>query len=53
MPTSARIPESDRVGEGTARLPAEIVQRKEIVERNFKIVVNYSHGTAAQFCHGS
>src|SRR5688500_19794080 len=45
-----RISESDRVGEAYSEaFLAEIVHRKEIAERTFKIVVNYSHGTAAQF----
>jgi mannose-1-phosphate guanylyltransferase / phosphomannomutase len=45
-----RISESTRVGEAYSEaFLAEIVHRKEIAERNFKIVVNYSHGTAAQF----
>src|SRR6266511_3487724 len=42
--------ESARIGEayGEAFL-AEIVHRREVAAREFKIVVNYSHGTAAQF----
>ncbi|PYN11539.1 MAG: nucleotidyl transferase, partial [Candidatus Rokuibacteriota bacterium] len=45
-----RIFESERVGEAYSEaFLAEITHRAEIAERKFKIVVNYSHGTAAQF----
>ncbi len=45
-----RIYESARVGEAYSEaFLAEIVRRREIADRRFKIVVNYSHGTAAQF----
>jgi mannose-1-phosphate guanylyltransferase / phosphomannomutase len=42
--------ESARVGEAYSEaFLAEIVHRREVSERKFKIVVNFSHGTAAQF----
>src|SRR5436190_10888354 len=42
--------ESARVGEAYSEaFLAEITHRKEILDRKFKIVVNFSHGTAAQF----
>src|SRR5207245_7494999 len=41
--------ESPRVGEAYSEaFLAEIVHRREIVDRKFKVVVNFSHGTAAQ-----
>jgi mannose-1-phosphate guanylyltransferase/phosphomannomutase len=44
------IYESPRVGEGYSEaFLAEITHRKEVLDRKFKIVVNFSHGTAAQF----
>ncbi len=44
------IYESPRVGEAYSEaFLAEIVHRREMAGRKFKIVVNYSHGTAAQF----
>ncbi len=44
------IYESPRVGEAYSEaFLAEIVHRREVADRKFKIVVNYSHGTAAQF----
>src|SRR5881397_3271909 len=45
-----RIYESQRVGEAYSEaFLAEITHRKEIAEAKPKYVVNYSHGTAAQF----
>ncbi len=45
-----RIFESPRVGEAYSdAFLAEVARRKEIAEAKPKIVVNYSHGTAAQF----
>ena len=45
-----RIFESPRVGEAYSEaFLAEVARRREIAEAKFKIVVNYSHGTAAQF----
>src|SRR5712692_5429002 len=45
-----RIFESARVGEAYSEaFLAEIVHRREVAARSFKIVVNFSHGTAAQF----
>jgi mannose-1-phosphate guanylyltransferase/phosphomannomutase len=45
-----RIFESPRVGEAYSEaFLAEIARKREIAEARFKIVVNYSHGTAAQF----
>ncbi len=42
--------ESPRVGEAYSEaFLAEIVHRREVAARSFKIVVNFSHGTAAQF----
>ena len=42
--------ESPRVGEAYSEaFLAEIVHRREVAERKFKVVVNFSHGTAAQF----
>jgi mannose-1-phosphate guanylyltransferase/phosphomannomutase len=42
--------ESPRVGEAYSEaFLAEIVHRREVADRKFKIVVNFSHGTAAQF----
>jgi len=42
--------ESPRVGEAYSEaFLAEIMHRREIADRKFKIVVNFSHGTAAQF----
>src|SRR5437773_2868864 len=42
--------ESARVGEAYSEaFLAEIVHRREVAERKFKVVVNFSHGTAAQF----
>ncbi len=42
--------ESARVGEAYSEaFLAEIVHRQEVLDRKFKIVVNLSHGTAAQF----
>ncbi|MEK7862746.1 MAG: cyclic nucleotide-binding domain-containing protein, partial [Chloroflexota bacterium] len=44
------IYESARVGEAYSEaFLAEIVHRQEVAERKFKLVVNLSHGTAAQF----
>ena len=44
------IYESPRVGEAYSEaFLSEIVHRREVADRKFKIVVNYSHGTAAQF----
>ena len=44
------IYESPRVGEGYSEaFLNEITHRKEVLDRKFKIVVNFSHGTAAQF----
>jgi len=45
-----RIFESPRVGEAYSEaFLAEVAHRKEIAEASPKIVVNYSHGTPAQF----
>jgi len=45
-----RIYESPRVGEAYSdAFLAEVAHRKEITDAKPKIVVNYSHGTAAQF----
>ncbi len=45
-----RIFESPRVGEAYSEaFLAEVVRRREIADARFKIVVNYSHGTAASF----
>jgi len=45
-----RIFESQRVGEAYSEaFLAEVAHRKEIAEAKPKIVVNYSHGTPAQF----
>ena len=45
-----RIFESSRVGEEYSEaFLAEVARRREIAEAKPKIVVNYSHGTAAQF----
>src|SRR2546430_11277352 len=45
-----RIFESPRVGEAYSEaFLAEVARRREIAEAKFKIVVNYSHGTAAQY----
>src|SRR5437762_2200442 len=45
-----RIFESPRVGEAYSEaFLAEVARRKEIAEAKPKIVVNYSHGTPAQF----
>ena len=42
--------ESPRVGEAYSEaFVAEIIHRREVADRKFKIVVNFSHGTAAQF----
>jgi mannose-1-phosphate guanylyltransferase/phosphomannomutase len=42
--------ESPRVGEAYSEaFIAEIIHRKEVTDRRFKVVVNFSHGTAAQF----
>jgi len=42
--------ESARVGEAYSEaFLAEILHRREVADRKFKIVVNFSHGTAAQF----
>ena len=42
--------ESPRVGEAYSEaFLAEIVHRHEVADRKFKVVVNFSHGTAAQF----
>jgi mannose-1-phosphate guanylyltransferase/phosphomannomutase len=42
--------ESPRVGEAYSEaFIAEIIHRKEVADRKFKVVVNFSHGTAAQF----
>src|SRR5204863_1519957 len=42
--------ESPRVGEAYSEaFIAEITHRREVAERKFKLVVNFSHGTAAQF----
>ena len=42
--------ESPRVGEAYSEaFLAEIVHRREVAARRFKVVVNFSHGTAAQF----
>jgi mannose-1-phosphate guanylyltransferase/phosphomannomutase len=42
--------ESPRVGEAYSEaFLAEIVHRREVADRKFKVVVNFSHGTAAQF----
>jgi mannose-1-phosphate guanylyltransferase/phosphomannomutase len=42
--------ESPRVGEAYSdAFLAEIMHRREVADRKFKIVVNFSHGTAAQF----
>lgn len=42
--------ESPRVGEAYSEaFLAEIIHRQEVAARKFKIVVNYSHGTAVQF----
>src|SRR5213593_4238458 len=42
--------ESPRVGEAYSEaFLAEIIHRREVADRKFKIVVNFSHGTAAQF----
>ncbi len=44
------IYESARIGEAyTDAFLAEIVHRREVAGRRFKVVVNFSHGTAAQF----
>lgn len=44
------IYESPRVGEAYSEaFLSEIAHRREVADRKFKIVVNYSHGTAAQF----
>ena len=44
------IYESARVGEAYSEaFLADIIHRHEIAERKFKIVVNFSHGTGAQF----
>src|SRR4029078_12444226 len=44
------IYETARVGEAYSEaFLAEITHRKEVADRKFKIVVNFSHGTAAQF----
>ncbi len=45
-----RIFESPRVGEAYSEaFLAEVVRRRELAAGRFKIVLNYSHGTAAQF----
>src|SRR5207248_8594015 len=45
-----RIYESPRVGEAYSdAFLSEVAHRKEITDAKPKIVVNYSHGTAAQF----
>jgi len=45
-----RIFETQRVGEQYSEaFLSEVARRKEIAEANPKIVVNYSHGTPAQF----
>jgi mannose-1-phosphate guanylyltransferase / phosphomannomutase len=45
-----RIYESPRVGEAYSdAFLSEVAHRKEIIDATPKIVVNYSHGTAAQF----
>ncbi len=42
--------ESPRIGEHYSEaFLAEMIHRKEVAERRFKVVVNFSHGTAAQF----
>jgi mannose-1-phosphate guanylyltransferase/phosphomannomutase len=42
--------ESQRVADAYSEaFIAEIIHRKEVADRKFKIVVNFSHGTAAQF----
>ena len=42
--------ESPRVGEAYSEaFLAEIIHRREVADRKFKIVVNFSHGTAGQF----
>ena len=44
------ILESPRVGEAYSEaFLAEIIHRREVADRKFKIVVNFSHGTAGQF----
>ena len=44
------IYESPRVGEAYSEaFLAEIVHRQEVAQRKLKLVVNFSHGTAAQF----
>ena len=45
-----QIFESPRVGEAYSEaFLAEIIHRREVADRKFKVVVNFSHGTAAQF----
>src|SRR3989441_553798 len=45
-----RIFESARVGEAYSEaFLAEVARKREIAEAKYKIVVNYSHGTAAQY----
>src|SRR3989475_8270097 len=45
-----RIFESPRVGEAYSEaFLAEVARKREIAEAKYKIVVNYSHGTAAQY----
>jgi mannose-1-phosphate guanylyltransferase/phosphomannomutase len=42
--------ESPRVGEAYSEaFLSEIIHRREVADRKFKIVINFSHGTAAQF----
>src|SRR5437868_2404285 len=44
------IVESPRVGEAYSEaFLAEIIHRREVADRKFKLVVNFSHGTAGQF----
>ena len=45
-----RILESPRVGEAYSEtFLAEVARKREIAAARFKVVVNYSHGTASQF----
>jgi mannose-1-phosphate guanylyltransferase/phosphomannomutase len=45
-----QIYDTPRVGEAYSdAFLAEVVHRREIVDARFKVVVNYSHGTGAQF----